>query len=101
MIRNMTEPAESTPMTGQPRYDSRNERPSGLGQAAAAVVIAAGVVFVVAVVFFWGVFLAAYGGDSADDMGPGGPGTCPMMGGDGMTGPNSLPPTPTPVTPRP
>ena len=105
----MTEPAESTAVTGRPSWEDRSERPSGLGQAAAVVAIAAGVVFVVAVVFFWGFLLGGYrggysgfDGPSVDQMGPGGrPGTCPMMGGDGVMGPTSLPPTPTPVTPRP
>jgi hypothetical protein len=101
---NITEPAESTAVTGQPRYDDRSELPSGLGQAAAAVAIAAGVVFVVAVVFFSGFFLGGYrGGYGGFDgrfivqMGPGEkPGGCPMMGGDGLIGPTPLPPTPVP-----
>jgi hypothetical protein len=100
----MTEPAESAAVTGQPRYDERSERPSGLGQAVAAVGIAAGVVFVVAVVFFWGFFLGGYRGgfDGRFVVGPGGEsGTCPMMGGDGMMRPTPLPPTPVPRTPVP
>jgi len=99
MIRNMTEPAESTTestaVTEQPRYYDGYDRPSRLSQVAAVVGIVAGVVFTVAVIFFSGFFLGwssgGYGGGdgcSADQMGPGGmTGTCPMMGTGGTMGP--------------
>ncbi len=97
----MTEPAEPTRVTEQPRYHNDGEGPSRLGQAVAVVGIVAGVVFVVAVVFFAGVFVGGnwggYGGPDGSrktgQMRPGGkPGTCPMMNGGGMMGPGQMSP---------
>ncbi len=100
----MTEPAESPAEPAratEPRLHRNDyQAPSRLGQVAAVVAIVAGVVFVVAVVFFTGFVLGGnwggYGHDGwrhSGQMGPGGkPGTCPIMGGDGMMGPGQMGP---------
>lgn len=101
----MTGSAGSASPAAQSPYVDDPEEPSRLGQAAAVVGIVVGVVFIVAVIFFTGFFLAAdrSGYEGPDEwrhsgqMGSSGrPGTCPMMGGSGMMGPN-MPPTPMPL----
>ena len=104
IIPEVTEPVgtagEPVGATEHSPYFYRSDGPSALGQAVAVTVIAAGVVFIVAVIFFAGVFLGGYrGGDDGDgwrstgQMCPmGKPGTCPMMGGGEMMGPNSYGP---------
>jgi len=110
-------PGESTPtVAGRSAAIAGWERPSRLGQAAAAVGIVAGVVFIVGLVFFSGFFLGAHlahhsephmmrcemggsgegkggmGGMGPGDMGPMGPSQPPLS--------TSISPT-APSTPRP
>jgi hypothetical protein len=120
MTETPESPNESTTAIAQGAATAGRERPSRLGQAAAAVGIVAGVVFIVGAVFFSGFFLGSRsehhrgpevmrcemgGSGGMGGMGPGGMG--PMgPGGMGPMGP-SQPPSSTstsptaPSTPRP
>jgi hypothetical protein len=118
---HMTETPESpiestTTATGHGAGTAGSQRPSRLGQAAAAVGIIAGVVFIVGVIFFSGFFLGSRSeehrgpqvmrcemggsGEGKGGMGPGGMGPMGPMGPSQPPSSTSTSPT-APSTPRP